>query len=112
MYPEELLPMYYTRQVAENTFGFTKSQLDLLPLRVHSVSTLRGYIFLSYIALLLSLEISNKLKGLCTLSEALTLSHNQFCEVSDCDFIPLEPNRRLKDIYQRLGIMVVNKSGD
>jgi len=109
---EELLPMYYTRQVAENTFGFSKSQLDLLPLRVHSVNALRGYIFLSYVALLLSLEISCKLKGLCTLSEALALAHNQFCEVFDRDFISLEPNRRLKDIYERLGFMVVKKLGD
>jgi transposase len=108
---EELLPMYYTRQVAESTFGFSKSQLDLLPLRVHSTVALRGYIFLSYIALLLSLEITKKLKGLCTFQEALAISHNQFCEVFDRDFIPLEPNRRLKDIYERLSIMVVNNSG-
>ena len=109
---EELLPMYYTRQVAESTFSFSKSQLDLLPLRVHSDKTLRGYIFLSYIALLLSIEISTKLSGHCTLQEALALSHNQFCEVFDRNFIPLEPNRRLKDIYELLNIMVVNESGD
>ena len=93
---EELLPMYYTRRVTESTFGFSKSQFDLLPLRVHCVNALRGYIFLSYIALLLSLEITNKLKGLCTLSEAFAISHNQFCEVFDRDTIPLEPNRRLR----------------
>jgi transposase len=110
--PEEILPMYYTRQVAENTFGVSKSQLDLLPLRVHSIQTLRGYMFLSYIALLLSIDITGKLKGHCTLSEALALAHNQYCEVFDRDFVPLEPNKRLKDIYELLGVMVVNKSGD
>jgi hypothetical protein len=68
--------------------------------------------FLSYVALLLSLEINRKLKGHCTLQEALVLSHNQYCEIFDRNVIPLEPNRRLKDIYELLGIMVVNNSGD
>ena len=109
---EELMPMYYTRQVAESTFEFSKSQLDLLPLRVHSVTSLRGYMFLCYIALLLSLEINTKLKGHCTLHVALALAHNQYCEIFDRIVIPLEPNRRLKDVYELLGIMVVKNSGD
>ena len=109
---DEVMPMYYTRQVAEAAFGFSKSQLDLLPLRVHSEINLRGYMFLIYIALLLSLEISAKLKGHCTLNEALALGRNQYCEVFDRDFIALEPNRRLKDIYELLDIMVVKQSGD
>jgi transposase len=108
----ELLPLYYTRQVAENTFGFIKSSLNLLPLRVHSIENLRGYMFLSYLALLLSVEVQNNLKGVCTLKEALAIGHNQFCEVFGNDVIPLEPNKRLKEIYKCLGIVVVNSSGE
>ncbi|GHU15203.1 hypothetical protein FACS189449_12660 [Alphaproteobacteria bacterium] len=74
---DELLPLYYTRQIAENTFGFAKSSLNLLPLRVHSVETLRGYAFLSYLALLLSVELQLNLKGLCSLQDALAAGHNQ-----------------------------------
>ena len=110
--PDELLPLYYSRQKAEAIFGFSKSRLDILPVRVHSLQNLKGYIFLSYIAMLVSLEIQNKLRGLCTFDEALKVAHNQFCEIFDHNFVPLEPNRRLKDIYECLGIMVVNNSGD
>ena len=102
--PDELLPLYYTRQKAEAVFGFSKSKLDILPLRVHSTQNLKGYIFLSYIALLLSLEIQSKLKNLCTLDEALKLGQNHYCEIFDHEIIPLEPNRRLKEIYERLHV--------
>ena len=44
--------------------------------------------------------------------EALALAHNQYCEVFDRHVIPLEPNRRLKDVYELLGIMVVKNLGD
>ena len=109
--PEELLPLYYARQKAESVFGFAKTDLNLLPLRVHSVQNLKGYMFLSYLALLLSLEIQKKLYGVCTLQEALKLAGNQFCEVFESNVIPLEPNRRLKEVYEHLRVVVVNDSG-
>ncbi|GHT94697.1 hypothetical protein FACS1894122_11570 [Alphaproteobacteria bacterium] len=102
---DELLPLYYTRQVAENTFGFAKSSLNLLPLRVHSVETLRGYAFLSYLALLLSVEFQLNLRGLCSLQDALSAGHSQFCEVfGDDDVIPLEPSKQIKKIYSKLNL--------
>jgi transposase len=110
--PSELLPLYYTRQLAESTFAFSKSQLNLLPLRVHNLQTLKGYTFISYLALILSLEIQNNLKDMCTLHEALAIGHNQFCEIFDHDLIPLEPNKRLKAIYEKFDGMVVNEAGD
>lgn len=105
---DELLPLYYTRQVAENTFGFVKTNLNLLPVRVHSIANMKGYMFLSYLALLLSIEIQYKLKGLCTLQEALSTGHNQFCEVFNGHIIPLEANKQMKDVCKRLNIVVVN----
>jgi hypothetical protein len=72
---DELLPLYYTRQVAENTFGFAKSSLNLLPLRVHSTETLKGYTFLSYMALLLSVEIQHNLGELCSQSLRIQFSY-------------------------------------
>jgi hypothetical protein len=109
---DELLPIYYTRQVAESTFGFSKSKLNLLPLRVHTTENLRGYTFLSYLALLLSVEIQQKLEGLCTLQYAVAVGHNHLCEIFDGDIVPLEPSKRLKDICCKLGLVVVNSSGD
>jgi hypothetical protein len=108
---QELLPLYYIRQVAENAFKFAKSTLNLLPLRVHSLETLRGYIFLSYIALLLSVKIQQKLSGLCSLQDALTLGHNHLCEVFDSNTVTLEPNKKMNELYDKLNIVVVNSPG-
>jgi len=48
---DEVLPLYYTRQSAENLFGISKSFLDILPLRTHSTDTFRGYLMLNFISL-------------------------------------------------------------
>ena len=40
---QEIVSLYYLRQTAENLFGFSKADLNLLPLRVHSEETLRGF---------------------------------------------------------------------
>jgi hypothetical protein len=82
------LAKYYIRQTAESTFGFSKSNLNLLLLRVHSIEAMRGYMFLCFLALLLSLEIQNKLSGLCSLQDALNQGHNQLCEIFVNDIVP------------------------
>ncbi|GHV39934.1 hypothetical protein FACS189490_04310 [Clostridia bacterium] len=99
---QELLPLYYTRQIAEQTFGFSKSCLNLLPLRVHTTETLRGYAFLAFLALLLSVEIQNKLGSLCSLQDALSYCQNWFCEVYDNDALPVEPSKQVKEVFDKI----------
>ena len=57
---EKILDRYYTRQSVEQVFGFAKSELDLLPIRVHSDEAVSGYLFLEFIVLCFFIEFKIK----------------------------------------------------
>ncbi|MCD8286511.1 MAG: transposase [Clostridia bacterium] len=46
---EEMLPQYYKRQFAEQTFDLMKHYTKLLPVRVQTLETFHGHLLLSYI---------------------------------------------------------------
>lgn len=48
----DIMDAYYTRQTVEQVFGVSKSDLDLLPIRCHSNATIRGYLFLQFLLLI------------------------------------------------------------
>ena len=58
---EEVVPAYYIRQTAEMLFGFSKDDLNILPLRRHSEEATRGFIFLQFLSLLAFVQLKNKL---------------------------------------------------
>ena len=70
---KDLLKLYYERQKAEQLFGFLKDDLEILPLRVHQESTLKGYLFISFISLIIFIEIRDKLKNKYQFEEAMLL---------------------------------------
>ncbi len=47
---EEILPQYYKREFAEQTFDLMKNYTKLLPLRVKKVETFKGHLLIAYIA--------------------------------------------------------------
>jgi hypothetical protein len=47
---DKILPFYSERQEIEQIFDFAKNDLDLLPLRVHSETTLRGHFLVVFMA--------------------------------------------------------------
>jgi transposase len=49
---EDVVPLYYLRQRVERLFSFAKDDLKLIPLRVHREETLRGYLLLVFITLI------------------------------------------------------------
>jgi hypothetical protein len=61
--PEDLLPLYYTRQTVEQVFDVGKNNVHLLPLRTHSEETFRGHIMLTFMAIILYLTFNQRLKG-------------------------------------------------
>lgn len=107
----EVLPLYYTRQCAEQAFGIVKSQIDILPLRTHTEQTLKGYTFLCFLTLILSIEIQQKLGGLTSFQNAIQKAKNLHCKVFDDDIIISESPKQLNDIFEQLGVMVPNRSG-
>ncbi len=52
--------MYYLRQTAEMLFGFAKDDINLLPLRVHGEETLRGFLFLQFLTLIIFTELKKQ----------------------------------------------------
>jgi transposase len=78
---DEILPLYYTRQSAENLFGISKSFLDILPIRTHSIETFRGYLMLNFLALIVYIEMKNLLHGEFTVEGALLEMTNLMCKI-------------------------------
>ncbi len=68
----EIVPLYYTRQMSEQIFGISKNDLNLLLLRIHSEKNFRGFIFLIFLTLIVYLGIKRTLGKEYTLEEALT----------------------------------------
>ncbi|MDR1583791.1 MAG: transposase, partial [Prevotellaceae bacterium] len=47
---DKILPFYYERQEIEPFFDFSKNDIDLLPLRVHSHAAIRGHLMIVFFA--------------------------------------------------------------
>ena len=107
----EIIPLYYTRQSAENLFGITKSFLDILPLRVHSIDTFRGYLMLNFLSLVVYLGLKKDLKDRYTVEGALAEMTNLMCKIYNGELIVCEPTKKMKDICSLLEIGVPNFSG-
>lgn len=108
---EEVVKIYYLRQTAENLFGFSKDDLGIIPLRVHSEEALRGFLFMQFLTLIAFVHIRNKLKTDFTVEEALLIMRNLKCKVYDNEIIISELTRAQKDISEKLGILVPKKLG-
>lgn len=108
---DEILPLYYTRQSAENLFGISKSFLDILPIRTHSIATFRGYLMLNFIALIVYIEMKKLLKGEFTVEGAMLEMANLMCKVYQNEAIISEPTKKMKRIAELLNFMVPKKMG-
>ena len=108
---EEVVPMYYMRAKVEQAFGFSKDDLRLLPLRVHKEETLRGYLFLMFLTLVVFMFLRKELKNKYTVEEALLSMRNLKCKVYDNEILIPETTKQQKDILSLLNIIVPKKCG-
>ena len=110
--PNEVIPLYYTRQSAEQLFGIGKSQLDFLPLRVQSMEALRGLLLLDFMALIVQSKLKSMLGGKMTVEKALLEMASLHCKTyADGSVIVQEPNKKQKTICALLGVTTPNCSG-
>jgi transposase len=110
--PRDIIPLYYTRQSAEQLFGIGKSQLNFLPLRVHSEETLRGLLLLNFMALTLQNHLQSLLNGKYTVEKAMDEMANLHCKTyPNGSYIIQEPTKRQKDILSLLNVTTPNSSG-
>ena len=108
---EDVVPAYYVRQTAEKLFGFSKDDLNLLPLRVHNEESLRGFLFMQFVTLIAFVHIKNKLGKEYNVEEILLTLRNLKCKVYDKEIIICEPNKQQKEILEKLDILMPKKLG-
>ena len=103
--PRDLLPLYYTRQTVEQVFDISKNNVDLIPLRVHSIEAFRGHLLMSFIAsyvYMLANRYFTKL-NMCAIGVFRTM-RNQKCKVFEETIVPQEPNKAMNEIYKTLRV--------
>lgn len=108
---EEVVPAYYVRQTAEMLFGFSKDDLDILPLRVHNETRVRGFLLIQFLTLIAFTQVKNKLGKEYTVEEALLTLRNLKAKVYDTGIIVSELNKEQKEITAKLGIIVSKNAG-
>ncbi len=107
----EVVACYYMRQSVEQVFGFCKDDLNLLPIRRHNDATIRGYLFLQFLTLILFIELREKLLDLCTVEQGLMTLRNLKCKVFDKELLVSETTKKQKKLFDQLAIMVPMKLG-
>jgi len=108
---EEVVPSYYLRQAVERLFGFSKDDLNILPLRVHKEETLRGFLLLQFISLIVFVLLKKDIGKKHTVEEILLTMRNLKCKVYDDEILVQELTKQQKDIIEELDIIVPKKLG-
>lgn len=106
---DQILPSYYSRQKIEEIFGFAKSNNNILPLRVHSETSIRGYLMLVFLALIIFITMKQRLKE--PMDKVWLKLRALKAKVFDDEIIIQEPNKKVKDIFKALGIIMPTKLG-
>ena len=108
----EVIPLYYTRQMAEQLFGISKDDLKILPIRTHSEARFRGLMMLSFISLVIYLKLKASLEPRVTVEQLLSLMRNLKCKVfSDKSFIVSEVTKNQRLSFEAAKILVPINSG-
>lgn len=107
----DVVETYYLRQVVEMMFGFSKDDLGLLPLRVHSKDALRGFLFVQFLTLIAFTQLKQKLGVKYTIEDVLVRMRNLKCKVYPNDLIVSELTKKQREIVEKLGIIVPKTTG-
>ena len=104
--PQDLLPLYYTRQTVEQIFDIGKNNVDLIPLRVHSVEAFRGHLLMSFIASYVYILVNRYFikSDKCAIGVFRSM-RNQKCKVYDDVIVPQEPTKAMNEIYDAMRIV-------
>ena len=108
---EEAVPAYYIRQNAEMMFGFSKDDLQILPLRVHSEAGSQGFLFLQFLALIAFIKMKKAIGKEFTVEEVLLTMRNLKCKVYENEILIHELTKQQKEIRNKFDILVPKKLG-
>ena len=107
----EVLSSYYLRQSIEQIFGFSKSDLGLLPIRNHNNDTVKGYLFFQFILLIFYIKIREKYLDTYTVEQLLLILRKLKCKVYETQVIPGEPTKKQRFIFEQSEILMPNFLG-
>jgi transposase len=103
----EVVSAYYLRQSIEQIFGFSKDDLGLLPIRNHNDLTVRGYLFLQFILLILYIQIREQLAPISTTVEQAIIHLRKLkCKIFSDKIIPAESTKIQRLIFEQQQILV------
>ena len=102
----DILSCYYLRQSVEQVFGFLKDDLGLLPIRKHNDATIRGYLFLQFIALIMFIKIREQVGNKYTVEKLLMVLSSLKCKIFTDQIIPAELTKEQKLILKNYDILV------
>ncbi|EQD75516.1 transposase IS4 family protein, partial [mine drainage metagenome] len=105
---DELIPLYYTRQFVEKAYSYSKDDLSLLPLRVHGEETLRGYLFIIFLSLIVYMEVQ---KEIGSVEMSLDILRNLKCKVFDKEIVIQELTKDQKRLFEKIEVIVPNTMG-
>ena len=107
----DVVPTYYLRQRAEVLFGFACDDVGFLPLRVHREESVRGFLFLQFLSLIVFAHLKKVLGNEFSVEEVLFSMRNLKCKVYEKEIIVCEPTREQKEICKKLDIVVPKTLG-
>jgi transposase len=105
----QILPSYYARQAIEQIFGFAKSNNNILPLRVHDEKSIRGYLMLAFLVLIIFITMRQKIKS--PMDKTLLTLRSLKAKIYDDTIIIQEPNKKTQDILKTLNIIMPTSWG-
>jgi transposase len=100
---DEILPLYYSRQMIEQVFDISKNFTDIIPLRGHSEETIRARLLISFISTIIYSSINFGLKDskLCA-HKAIYKLKNLLIKIYEDINILEELDKSQKEIFKTL----------
>lgn len=106
--PLAAVSAYYSRQSVEQVFGFFKDDLDSLPIRCHNDDTIKGYLFLQFLTLIVFTQLRTKLPNKFSVEQALLILRTLKAKLFDSHVVISEKTKNVRLIYDSLHILVPN----
>lgn len=105
---EECLSLYRSKDVVEKGFDILKNELDVMSANVRKDSTLKGYLFISFLSLIIRRRLMKLMREGDLLSKysvkalVIELEKNRVMILPDGSQIVIEPTKRQKEIFKVL----------
>lgn len=102
----KVVPLYYTRQIAERMFGIARDDLNILPLRTHSEPNFKGFMLLVFISLIISCGVKARPGRKISIEQAVSALKNLKCKVFDNSIVPNEVTKKQRLIFEQTKVLV------